>query len=417
MPFNNKKSMWNVLPVLIACSFSLLASANENSLDHPFFEVKGFGTIGAVYHDKPGVGFRREDSQPEGAQGKHLDFDPDSTLGLRLEANISPRVSAAVQLVTRQTWEDNYKPQMTWAYLKFLPSDALSVRIGRLGIDTFLHGDAVDVDFGNLMVRPQFVFHPHSFDGVDAEHIMPVWEDGLLRLKGHAGFEYDKRVNIGGSVYDFSGARVLGVAAELEKEGWTGRLAVGQIKFNKLDDGLYPGQPLHTALSFLPNGDDVIERMSVRDRTMQYEIMALSYDRDAWQGAATYGRMHSDGWPTRHVFFANLGYRIEEFTPYAGFSIQHTPRNLIPSGFPVPTLPGQVSDLAQAGLLFNQQDLAVGIRYDFAPNKALKLQFDHIRYRDPDGILDPSLVSLSSSVAERDYRTMTMLSLAFNFVF
>lgn len=406
---------------LAAVCLPACAQAEEGGGAYPAVEVHGFGTLGGVYHDQAGARFRRNDSQPDGAPARRLDFDPDSMLGLRLDAHFSQHLQAAVQVVSRQTWEDNYRPEVTWAYLKFLPTEQVAVRVGRLGIDAFLRGDLVDIDYGNLMVRPQFSFHPHSFDGADVEFAQPVG-DGFLRLKGYAGEEYDKRVEIDGSVSLFDDARVLGLNAEYEWGGWIGRLSFGQMRFGRQNIGLQPGDALLAALDALPNGAEIYDKLDLEGRRLNHGFATLAYDAGAWQGMLGYGHISSADWPTRQVFFGHVGYRIGDVTPYLGYTVQHTPRDIVASGFPAglsaltDTL-SQVSALAQAGLMFNQTDLALGLRYDFASNKALKLQVDHIRYQDPDGVLDPALVALDAPVATRDYQSMTLLSVALNFVF
>lgn len=400
-----------------ACCLAMQAHADEADPDaFPGFSVHGFGTLGAVYHDEAGAYFRRDDSQPHGAGSHHLSFAPDSVLGVQLGVHLNSQLEAVVQVVTKQTWEDNYKPQVTWAYLKYMPNESLMTRVGRLGIDAFLRGDATDIDYSNLLVRPLFSFHPHSFDGADAEYTKP-WNDGLLRIKGYGGWEYDRRVEVDGSVYSFAGASVLGMGLEYEKSAWVGRLALGQIRFNHLADGLKPGMPFRGLLDALPNGAQILDRLSVEDRAFYYKILTLTYDSGPWQGQANYGHFSSENWPTRQILTANVGYRIGDVTPYLGYSIQHTPRDIVPTGLPdgVSPLADQVTAFAQAGIIFNQSNLVVGARYDFARNMALKVQVDHIHYKDPDGIIDTAL--LSAPVESRDYNTMTRLSVALNFIF
>jgi hypothetical protein len=424
MPLEDLVKTYRIKPCLLLLALLAVcvpAWGQDEVAGYPTFDIHGLGTLGAVYHDNDGARFRRNDSQPDGAPAHRLDFDPDSMLGLQLNARFSQNLEAAVQVVSRQTWEDNYQPEVTWAYLKFLPNEQMAVRLGRLGIDAFLRGDLVDVDYGNLMVRPQFSFHPHSFDGADAEFTQP-WGSGFLRLKGYAGYEYDKRVEIDGSTYSFDDSRVLGLSAEYEKGGWTGRVSFGQLRFDHDNSGFRPGSELPGILSALPNGEEIRDKLTLKDRRLNHGFAALAYDSGAWQGMVGYGRISSEDWPTRQIFFSNVGYRIGSVTPYLGYSVQHTPRGIIASGFPaglsaLTDALSQVSALAQAGLMFNQTDIAAGLRYDFADNKALKVQVEHIRYKDPDGILEPALVALDAPVQTRDYQSMTLLSVAFNFVF
>jgi len=405
--------------IFVGAAFCLTmqAHADEAGTDAlPSLNVHGFGTLGAVYHDDTGAYFRRDDSQPHGTGAHQLSFAPDSVLGVQLGVHMTSQLDAVVQVVAKQTWQDNYKPQVTWAYLKYMPNENLMARVGRLGIDTFLRGDATDIDYSNLLIRPQFSFHPHSFDGADAEYTKP-WNDGFLRIKGYGGWEYDRRVEVDGSVYSFAGASVLGMGLEYEKSAWVGRVALGQIRFNRLADGLKPGTPFRGLLDQLPNGAQILDRLSVEDRALNYKILALTYDSGAWQGQASYGNISSGNWPTRQVFTADVGYRIGDVTPYLGYSIQHTPRDIVPTGLPagVSPLADQVTAFAQSGIIFNQSNLVVGARYDFAHNMALKMQVDHLRYKDPDGIIDTALQAVP--VESRDYKTMTRFSVALNFIF
>lgn len=392
------------------------AYADDDGL--PAIEAHGFGTLGTVYHDNAGTRFRRDASQPHGAGANHLSFAPDSALGVQINSKLNDQFSAVLQVVAKQTWENNYKPQATWAYLKYTPNEAFMARVGRLGIDTFLRGDTTDIDYSNLLVRPLFSFHPHSFDGADAEFTQP-WNDGFLRIKGYGGWEYDKRVEVDGTPYSFAGASGLGAGLEYEKSAWTSRLALGQIRFNHISDLLKPGMPFRTMLDALPNGAEIVDRLSVHKRFYYYKIFTVNYDAGAWQGMASYGHFSSENWPVSQVFTANIGYRIGNVTPYLGYSIEHTPRNFIPTGLPAGLLPqvDQASDLGQAGIMTNQSDTVLGLRYDFARNMAFKVQVDHFHYKDPDGIIDSALLDPNASAQNRSYQSMTMLSLALNFVF
>lgn len=105
-------------------------------------------------------------------------------------------------------------------------------------------------------------------------------------------------------------------------------------------------------------------------------------------------------------------------TPYVSHASQRSSRDIVPTGLPSGT--GfdaiiQASAVAQAAIMLNQSDLTLGARYDFAERMALKLQVDHIRYRDPESIIDASL--LATPVDSRGYRSFNLLSIALDFVF
>ena len=75
----------------------------------------------------------------------------------------------------------------------------------------------------------------------------------------------------------------------------------------------------------------------------------------------------------------------------------------------------RTAELLETNAMINQNNFAVGLRYDFIDNMALKFQVDHIRYRDPESIIDSGLQT--ENARTRDVRSVTVFSLALDFVF
>jgi hypothetical protein len=176
-----------------------------------------------------------------------------------------------------------------------------------------------------------------------------------------------------------------------------------------------------TYLSSLPNGSQVIDVASMRNREVDLKVFALAYDSGPAQGVLNYSHTDSTGWSTIKTFYANFGYRVDQLTPYISYSSQRTARNFIdtsvPAAYatPLTTQLNQAALLTQANIKTNQAIIALGTRYDFARNMALKFQIDHIRYQDPESLIDPSLST--SDVVNRGYKALTLYSLALDFIF
>jgi hypothetical protein len=226
-------------------------------------------------------------------------------------------------------------------------------------------------------------------------------------------------VTAGAHNYDTAGSSGVGALVEYSQSGWTGRYSAYSLKMKNELAEMQPGGAI-AALFADPNiNAQLFNVLSMKDRRITSQILALGYDEGAIQGEIGYNLTKSHDWQNNRLFRSFAGYRIKQVTPYVSYASSHYTRqftNAYPAGMSLMT--DQVNEAvmqAQAGLLANQTDVAVGIRYDFAKNKALKFQYDHFRYQDPDSIVDPGLST--TPVETRGYKTLNLFSVALDFVF
>ena len=389
------------------------AMAQESA---PLFSFSGFGTLGAVYHERDGAQFRRDVAQPSGASAYQLSTDVDSMLGVQITARPSPQLEATLQLISRNAIERGYLPQVSWAYAKYKPSEEVAIRVGRLGLEMYMQGDSAEIGYANLLVRQPMVFYPRTMDGMDAEYVRPLGE-GTLRLKGMAGSMLGKLTYT--DLYDAAGSRIWGALAEYAQGSWTGRVSTGKLTLNQELSSVQL-DALKAALTMAPNGATIVSHLSMQNRPLNYTSLALAYDEGPLQGIASYARISTPQWQDQQIFSAQLGYHIGQFTPYVGYAVTRTSKNLIATGIPSGLSPqtdalNRGSDLAQASFKNNQLDLAIGMRYDLSRNASLKFQANRIFYHDPGSITDVNL--LTTDYANRPTRGMSLLSAALEFVF
>lgn len=390
------------------------ADAGEAAL-----KLSGFGTLGASYHNAPGVTVRRDTSQAQGAQGNQLSFIPDSMLGVQAALHISPQFEAVLQIVSHAQIPNSYTPHTDWAYVKYQPVEDFSLRAGRVGIETYLHNDAAAIDYANLMIRRPVIYIPRLMNGMDAEYLLPVGE-GTLRGKIAAGKAVGKLTANGNAPVDIANADIYTGSIEYSYRGWTGRLAYFNSVLRNNTAEAQPGSPLFQMLAMLPNGAELRNMLTMQNRSISAYAVAFAYDEGPLQATASYNRIVSPHWNDQHVYYGHAGYRLDSVTPYLSYSARRTARRFIPTGLPQGLSPQ--TDLinaammqAQTNFFVNQTDFALGLRYDLARNVALKVQADHIRYQDPDAIIDPTLPF--QPAAARGFKSLTWYSAALNFVF
>jgi hypothetical protein len=394
-----------------------LASAARAENEAAPISISGFGTLGATYHEREGAEFRRDVSQPDGVKSGQLGFSPDTMLGMQLTARPSEQFEATVQAVSRHAIDVNYRPQISWAYLKFKPSAEVSLRAGRLGIEMYLQGDSADIGYANLPIRQPVIFYPRAHDGIDAEVARPLGA-GTLRLKGMFGQASGKLRANGAAAYESAG-RLRAALAEYTWSGWTGRISAGKLTLdNELSGSNF--QTLANALAQAPNGAEIMAAISMRKRTLDFLSLAVAYDAGPLQAIAGLSQIRSERWADQYSFHIQGGYRLGKFTPYVLYSAHRADRGTMATGIPWglstnTDMLNQMAGLAQGGIKTNESDFGIGMRYDTSPNTALKFQIDRIRYRDPKSIVDPSLDS--QPYEQRKTRQMSLFSIALEFVF
>lgn len=115
------------------------------------------------------------DSIPDFDYEKDLTFATPTRLGLQLQADISDKVSATGQIVARGN--EDYNPDMAWAYLSYAASDKVTFRMGRFRTPFYLYSDFLEVGYAyHWITPPDYVYSlpADSIDGVDMVFNTPM---------------------------------------------------------------------------------------------------------------------------------------------------------------------------------------------------------------------------------------------------
>lgn len=346
-------------------AMSGLAMAAEAAIDElPVFSLGGFGTLGATRSSSSQAHFLRDASQPDGAS-EHWTGKVDSLLGVQANFRLLSTLGAVVQGVSRYRYDKSFRPEITWAYLKYDPNAQVSLRLGRLGTEFFMLADSRLVGYSYLSVRPPvdyfFSLPFYSIDGVDAVLKMPLGE-AVLRAKVFHGFTHEK-ISLGAQTWELEGSWVSGANLDYMNGPWQARLGYARIRFqNDLPDtSLFP-------------------ELQAAGTTSNFHSLGLTYDRGPWQLQWMLNQIQHDSqaFEKSHSAYVLGGYRVGSLTPYLGYSrvASHSGNN-----FSSP-----IAAMVVATGHIHQHTRLVGMRWDFATNMALKAQWDAIRGR-PDSVL------------------------------
>ena len=143
---------------LLAMAF-YAASAHADDSDSTIFSFSGFGSAGLVHSSEHQCGLYQYRLKPDGAGYSHnWSADVDSLLGGRVTAKFTPQLSAVLQVIAEQNYDNSYRPHVEWANIQYQVTPEFSVRVGRTVLPTFLFSGTRKVAIPILGCAPPWRF-------------------------------------------------------------------------------------------------------------------------------------------------------------------------------------------------------------------------------------------------------------------
>jgi len=385
----------------------------------PMFSLSSFGTVGIVHSSEKNADFTSSIYKPNGAgHTRNWDADVDSLVGAQLTANFTSQLSAVVQVISEQRYDDSYRPGLEWANFKYQFTPDFSVRVGRTVQPAFLFSDSRKVGYTLPWVRPPGEVYSMvpvtSTDGMDLSYRLH-FGDLTNTVQGNYG-QSDPRLphNTGKSLAKDS----WGVSNLTEYGALTTRVTYQQTRltvesFNPLFDSFR---------AFGEEGNAIADRYDSKGKRFEFVGVGAIYDPGKWFAMGEWGYFDSHSIiGTLSAWYLSAGYRMDAFTPYVTYARSRTLSETSSAGLTTSTLP---PDLAGAATGLNgalntilassssQQTLSVGVRWDFTKNMDAKLQYDHTRLGSS---ASGPLINLQPGFEPGG--TFSLLSLAVDFVF
>ena len=373
---------------LVVCSLTLSAQEADTK-----WRLSGFGRLGLASSSTDTAGYQRDLSQPRGV-GHSPDPKLDSRLGFQVNYNLTDEVSLVGQAISKYRYDHTFSPDLSWAFLSYAPTSGLQIRLGRLGWDVFQLADTRNVGYSYPWARPSVEFYGplqvSSLDGLDAAWTTPIDEGRSLRFKVSAGRTSEK-VPLGSeSQYlDLSGGKLFGTLVEFQGENLNLRMAYAQLQTTKDFPSsvlsLRSGVETFASLLHDPALARQAESMVFKDQVYHYYSAGLSWQQGPWRFDAVGAKVNSRSALVSSLRsgYASIGYRVGEVLPYLLTSRVYTNQ---PDPY-VGALPGlgpQGVALAEGITQFvvhsrgDQSSTALGLRWDFHPKAALKVQVDQV---------------------------------------
>lgn len=372
-------------------------TATIQDTNEPTLKLSGFGTLGLVYNSSRQFDYLRDLLQAKGVGvSRQLDFGVDSLLGLQLSSNLNDYLDATVQTVIRRG-ENEFRPDVTWAFVKYYPNDQVDLRIGRLGFDVYPLADSRNVAYAYTWVRPPVEYFGglivSYIDGVDAVYKYDVGQH-QAKIKLFAGKAREQVLaEAPGKYFSLKGSQIWGGHLELQSSHWLGRLGYTELRF----DHNFPSiqglldllnSPLIAQFSTTPSA--LAENLLFEHKKIRYLSAGLVYDEGPLQAQLMLSRLQSQtlGFNSNVAAFFTIAYRFKAWTPY--FTLAKT-RPLessdVRTGLPLGINPG--IDQLEAGVQGflkstrnKQSSLSLGLRYNLNQTSDIKFQLDRINNQE-----------------------------------
>lgn len=329
-----------------------------------------------------------------------LSFKADSVVGLQFDARVNDQVNAVVQLVGRGV--DDFDAGIEWAYLGYRPTQVDEIRVGRLRASFFLLDEYLEVGYAYPWARPPAELYqadfPSAYDGISWTHKINAgeWQHDILLNWGAT------RTPEGGTgQMDATDAWTLGLTSTHGDWLFGAKVSGARLTANNA---------LFDALASIPAPLGPL-MAPIDENNVSYRALGAQYDNGKLLVLAEGTQLRIDGIvPDSDNAYLTVGYRFGKVMPHLTYSTkrlvdENEPRSiaalpmLCPAANPDPdeTLclrivpnvftPGDSTDSlgipfpadTLARMLEAEQDsVTLGVRYDFLPNAALKVDWTRV---------------------------------------
>lgn len=375
---------------LVFASFALAPVAQADDLSD-WLKIDGFGTIG-TYKGSSDVAGVRTDQKQRVVSFNDWRFDGDSQASLQATLNPHGKLKAVLQLISKKDINGSNKPTVEWAYVSYPVTSDIDFKVGRTVAPIFMMSDYRNLTYAQTMARPQteiYQVNPITFqDGATARWDKKIGS-GMFQLEGFFG---KTKVSVAGGDVDLN--RVKGLSVKWGQDSWSVRAGYSWYDASVIAPTVEASIKTLVSLPTVvcTNCASVIASEATRTGIKaNISTLGATFDNGEWIGQAEWSKRETNTVVINAVSGWNVmaGYRINDFTPYAGLSnyrVDATKTNLTPGPFaPVPVR-AQLNYLNQSFMGTgdpSRDAVTVGVRWDFARNLALKAQYERITMKNP----------------------------------
>ncbi len=401
-PALTSQSFYKALTVCL-CLYIPMAFSTESSFIEDW-DFTGFGTLGYAQSDKYSDLILKRDVSQRSQEIEDKNWLVDSRLGLQLRKELNLDWDLMAQVVAQEKTRNTLENSIEMAFLRYQANDNWRFRAGRMVLDIFQLSDHRNVGYSYHWVRPPTEFYGwipfNHYDGFNTSFELTNL-DSLLRLEAYVG-QTEATVNIGytqrGSSYNIVKANpTQGIGITWQKGDLTLRANLTLFRITEEIEAItelksFTNDPV--IQNAWPEAAQIADDYALRDAWFNYVSWGFTWNPRAWVLQGEFSDIDSDSYGTYdgQRAYLHLGYRFGRFLPHLTYSrswdyrdypydpAPATPTDVLPAGT-LEALELTIKDNRLSGIV-NQYTISIGVRWDFASQKTLKLQCDRTTLYD-----------------------------------
>ncbi len=364
-------------------TLALLSAVSFAGASHAEIDINGFGNVvgGITSSDDQVLGFNDT-----------IDFSNDSLFALQVSSDISDKLSATAQIISRG--EDDFDASFEWAYITYNISPSVTFNAGRFRLPLFAYSSSLDVGYTYHWITAPSVVYDVPFNNLDG---VKLGKTGYV-----SGWDYAIDLAFGTFKGEMLGADNNGdntalISGQISNDSLTLRAVYGRatttIDLTKSSDdvGLALGMGFESieAAGFAGLADS----LRVEDDTGEFVGVSAMYDNYDFFVGGEYTEVSVDNNFSNddEAFYITAGARFGKWTPsltYEKFESSGDIKfmddiaQLSNSGLPAETI-ASLSSVAIGSQLAQESDydiITAALRYDLDAGIAVK--FDVQRLSD-----------------------------------
>ncbi|RXS43514.1 hypothetical protein EST55_07215 [Idiomarina sp. 29L] len=359
--------------------YSLLASISatalvmsSSALAQDQIEWSGFGSIAA--------GMTTGSDDQLFGYDNDLDFNPGSLFALQAKANLSDKLSATTQIMSRGS--EDFDLGVEWAYLQYQLTDSASVNVGKLRLPFYMYSDYLDVGYSYHWLRtPQSVYRVpfDNYTGVSFQHNAFVG-DFTFNTQLVAGNMQDDISVIGGETAEAELNNLIGFNTSAMYSNLTMRVAYYQtndanIQLRGIDGNV---DALLTLLEQV-GADQIIAELDASEDKGTFAGVGVMYDNFDWFVGAEYTELELENSyvPKQRSAYITAGKRFDSWALHATYG-KTDDKVMNPERFAVPDPQLQVVVNQAANIVVTETAYSsIGVNFNIAPSAVLKFDVTH----------------------------------------
>jgi hypothetical protein len=284
-----------------------------------------------------------------GVYEEEISFKPDTLFGIQFSADLMEGLSATAQVVSRGA--NDFSADFEWAYVSYELNDNWTFQGGKKRLPLYYYSDFFDVGYAYTWIRPpadNYTWQIFNYTGVSALYSYLVG-DWTVSGQVYYGLEESDPNKLLSEFFFLESTR------EIWKD--IGGIVV-QFNRDWLDIRLTHMQ--YTNERYI--GDVQQEWDGSTERTGKFYGLSVNIDYENFILLTELNRLALQG-DDLDTYLITLGYRISDFTPYVSYSDFND------------GVGGEVHNTT-----------SFGVRWDFHPSAALKVQYDDVEDNGGPGL-------------------------------